>query len=78
VVADAPDSAAIELVHDGVNGFVAGGSGAAELAEAIARVVEAGPALRERTLRWFGENAPRLSLRASARTALERYASARS
>jgi glycosyltransferase involved in cell wall biosynthesis len=78
VVSPGRDNAAVELVHDGVNGFVATGDGATELGDAVARVVEAGPALRERTLRWFEENVPRLSLRASARSALERYASARS
>jgi glycosyltransferase involved in cell wall biosynthesis len=78
VVSPAPDNAAVELVHDGVNGFVARGSGPAELAKAIVRVVEAGPELRERTLAWFEENAGRLSLRASARVALGRYARARS
>jgi glycosyltransferase involved in cell wall biosynthesis len=78
VVSPAPDNAAVELVHDGVNGFVARGAGATELGDAIVRVVAAGPVLRERTLRWFEENAPRLSLRGSARAALERYSRARS
>ena len=78
VVSPAPDNAAVELIQDGVNGFVATGGGATELGDAIVRVVEAGPALRERTLSWFEENAPKLSLRTSARAALERYASARS
>jgi glycosyltransferase involved in cell wall biosynthesis len=78
VVSPAPDNAAVELVQDGVNGFVASGSGALELGNAIVRVIERGAALRELTLRWFEENAPRLSVRASARAVLERYASARS
>jgi glycosyltransferase involved in cell wall biosynthesis len=78
VVSAAPDNAAVELVEDGVNGFVAQDGGAEELAEAIVRVVEAGPALRERTLSWFEQNAQQLSLPASAREVLRRYASARS
>jgi glycosyltransferase involved in cell wall biosynthesis len=78
VVSPAPDNAAVELVHDGVNGFVAKGDGAAELADAIVRVAEGGPALRERTRLWFDENAARLSLRGSASAVLERYSSARS
>lgn len=77
VVAPAPDNAAVELVRDGVNGFVANGGGPVELAEAVLRVAQEGPALRERTRRWFEDNASRLSVRASTRTVLERYARAR-
>jgi len=74
VVAPAPDNAAVELVLDGVNGFVAEADGPVELAAAVMRVAEAGPALRERTRNWFDENASGLSVRASTRTVVERYA----
>ena len=65
VVARAPDNAAVELVEEGVNGFVAASAGAADLAEAILRVSEAGLALRESTGRWFAHNARRLSIDSS-------------
>jgi glycosyltransferase involved in cell wall biosynthesis len=74
VVAPAPDNAAVELVLDGVNGFVAEGDGPGELADAVLRVVQAGPALRQRTRAWFADNAPRLSVGTSTRTVVERYA----
>jgi len=78
VVVRAPDNAAVELVDEGVNGFVAASAEAEDLANAIARVVEAGPALRESTARWFAENARRLSLAASLDVVAESYrASAR-
>jgi glycosyltransferase involved in cell wall biosynthesis len=65
VVAAAPDNAAVELIEEGVNGFVARSAGSEDLAEAILRVHEAGPPLRESTAGWFGRNAERLSLGSS-------------
>lgn len=65
VVVDGPDNAAVELVAEGVNGAVAAGE--RDLADAIVRVVEAGPALRERTAAWYREDARELSAAASAR-----------
>jgi glycosyltransferase involved in cell wall biosynthesis len=64
VVAD-PDNAAVELVEEGVNGFVAASAEPADLADAIVRVHEAGGALRESTRDWFARNAPRLSIAGS-------------
>jgi glycosyltransferase involved in cell wall biosynthesis len=61
VVAD-PDNAATELVEEGVNGFIAESASPEDLAAAILRVHEAGPALRESTADWFARNAERLSL----------------
>jgi len=75
VVAD-PDNAATELVEEGENGIVAASAAPGDLAEAILAVREAGPGLRERTARWFGENARRLSLDASLERVLEYYAGA--
>jgi glycosyltransferase involved in cell wall biosynthesis len=74
VVAAAPDNAAVELVEDGVNGVIALGSDPGAIAEAIVRVHEAGMGMRESTARWFAENAEQLSLDASLRTVLSRYA----
>jgi len=73
VVAD-PDNAATELVDDGENGVVASSASAHDLAAAILRVRDAGPALRERTAAWFASNARRLSLESSLETVLRDYA----
>jgi glycosyltransferase involved in cell wall biosynthesis len=73
VVVAGPDNAASELVSEGENGFVAVTSEADELAAAIVRVSEAGQALRERTARWFAQNAQRLSLESSLQTVLDAY-----
>jgi glycosyltransferase involved in cell wall biosynthesis len=64
VVAD-PDNAATELVEDGVNGFVVASVAPRDLAEAIDRVAEAGPSLRESTAEWFELRSAELSLAAS-------------
>jgi glycosyltransferase involved in cell wall biosynthesis len=74
VVVRGEDNAAAELVTDGENGWVAAGAGAEELADAIVRVADAGPALRESTLAWFRRNARRLSLESSLETVAEAYA----
>jgi len=75
VVVAGEDNAATELVDEGVNGFVAGGSDPASIAEAIACVHEGGIGLRESTARWFAENAEQLSLESSLRRVLESYSS---
>ncbi len=59
VLAAGPDNAAVELVAEGVNGFVAPEPEPEALAAAIVAVHRGGPALRERTAAWFAENAPR-------------------
>jgi glycosyltransferase involved in cell wall biosynthesis len=61
VVAD-PDNAATELIAEGVNGFVAASASADDLAAAMLRVRDAGPALRASTAAWYAENARSLSL----------------
>jgi glycosyltransferase involved in cell wall biosynthesis len=71
VVAD-PDNAATELIEEGVNGFVAPSASAQDLAAAILRVRDGGPALRESTAAWYAEHARELSLADS----LERVAAA--
>jgi glycosyltransferase involved in cell wall biosynthesis len=62
IVVRDPDNAAVELVEDGVNGFVAASASPADLADAIVRVWEAGPQLRRSTADWFAANAQRLSV----------------
>jgi glycosyltransferase involved in cell wall biosynthesis len=68
VVVAGPDNAAVELVRDHANGFVAASDDPQAIADAIVRVHEAGIALRERTARWFEENVERQSLEHSLRT----------
>jgi glycosyltransferase involved in cell wall biosynthesis len=62
VLVRGPDNAAVELVVEGENGFVAPSASAEDLAAAIIRVHAAGHALRESTLAWITENLTRLSL----------------
>jgi glycosyltransferase involved in cell wall biosynthesis len=72
LVAD-PDNAAVELVEEGVNGFVAPSADPGEVAAAILRVRDGGRALRESTAAWFGQNAQRLSLTRSLERVVESY-----
>ncbi len=73
VVAD-PDNAAVELVSEGENGFIAPSASAEDLAAAIVRVHEAGRTLRDSTAAWFTRNAQRLSLQSSLDRVLDGYA----
>jgi glycosyltransferase involved in cell wall biosynthesis len=73
VVVAGPDNAAVELVEDGRNGFVASSAESGDLAAAILRVLDAGPELREATAEWFRSNAQRLSLESSVETVLASY-----
>lgn len=75
VVAD-PDNAAVELICEGENGFVAPSASAADLAEAILRIHAGGMALRDSTSVWFARNASLLSLERSLDTVLEAYGAA--
>jgi len=65
IVVDGPDNAAVELVDDGENGFVAPSAEPRDLARAILRVHDAGQRLRDSTSEWFRRNHDRLSLEAS-------------
>jgi glycosyltransferase involved in cell wall biosynthesis len=76
VVVAGPDNAAVELVEEGRNGFVAGSAEAGDLAAAILRVLDAGPELRDATADWFRANARRLSLESSLETVLASYEAA--
>jgi glycosyltransferase involved in cell wall biosynthesis len=79
VVVHAPDNAAVELVEDGVNGFVAPSADPDDLAVAIARIEASGDALRASTCDWFARNARRLSLASSLERVAHSYSrSARS
>ena len=63
----------MELVEDGVNGFVAPSASPEELAEAIVHTHRAGQPLREATASWFSRNADTLSLESSLQIVLDRY-----
>lgn len=73
VVVAGPDNAAVELIEEGVNGFVCPSSDPAQIADAIVRVYDAGHALRESTARWFATHARELSLESSLQTVLSSY-----
>jgi glycosyltransferase involved in cell wall biosynthesis len=73
VVVAGPDNAAVELVADGENGFIAASASPEDLAAAILRVHQQGSALREATAAWFARNARRLSLARSLEVVLRAY-----
>jgi glycosyltransferase involved in cell wall biosynthesis len=73
IVVAGPDNAAVELIEEGVNGFVCESSDPPAIAAAIVRVHEAGPALRESTARWYALHERELSLQGSLQTVLASY-----
>jgi len=73
VVCRHPDSAATELVSDGVNGAIAESAAAEQIADAIARVLEGGQPLRESTADWFDSHVAWLSMDASVERVREAY-----
>jgi glycosyltransferase involved in cell wall biosynthesis len=74
VVVAGPDNAAVELVSDGENGFIAGSASPQDLADAIVRVSDAGASLRRSTADWFSANARRLSIESSLQAVARSYA----
>jgi glycosyltransferase involved in cell wall biosynthesis len=77
VVVAGADNGAAELVEDGVNGYVAASAEPDDLAAAIGRINEGGPALRASTVEWFQRNSQRLSLEGSLQTVMAAYAAPR-
>jgi glycosyltransferase involved in cell wall biosynthesis len=73
VVVRGEDNAAMELVEEGVNGYVAASASPEDLAAAIWRVHEAGGELRASTAAWFTRHARRLSIDASLDDVVESY-----
>lgn len=61
VVLRHPDSAASEVIVNGINGFLCESADPGEIAAATRQVYEAGQALRQRTLEWFLANAEELT-----------------
>ncbi|NEN07022.1 glycosyltransferase family 4 protein [Diaminobutyricibacter tongyongensis] len=77
VVVAGEDNAAAELVHDGVNGFVAESVSADDLGSAILRVLDAGEGLRVSTLGWFERARETQNLARSVDELLARYEASR-
>jgi glycosyltransferase involved in cell wall biosynthesis len=71
IVVRAPDNAAVELIEDGVNGFVCEPG---EIAGAIVAVHAGGERLRASTRAWFARHADELSIEASLERVLAGYA----
>ncbi|HYZ81045.1 MAG TPA: glycosyltransferase family 4 protein [Solirubrobacteraceae bacterium] len=74
VVVAGADNAAVELIKEGVNGFIASSHAPADLGGAILAIHGAGEALRESTAAWFAESAETLSVDASLETVARAYA----
>ena len=77
VVVAGEDNAAAELVDDGVNGFVAPSSSAADLGSAIRSALDGGAALRTSTLEWFERARELQNLGRSVDELLARYEASR-
>lgn len=77
VVVAGEDNAAVELIAEGVNGFVAPSASAEDLASAIERALEGGAALRASTREWFERARSAQSLDRSIEELLRRYRAAR-
>jgi glycosyltransferase involved in cell wall biosynthesis len=73
VVTAGPDNAAVELVEDRANGFVAPSGRPDDLAEAILRVRRAGDELRRSTAEWYRRHAEELSLEGSLEVVTATY-----
>lgn len=75
IVVAGVDNAAVELIQNGVNGFVAPSAAPEALADAIIRIYEGGYALRQSTADWFTRHAHELSVQTSLQRVLATYAS---
>ena len=74
IVVAGPDNAAVELIDEGVNGFVAASASPRDLADAILRAHASGAELRDSTRQWFGRNARELSVEAAVERVTAAYA----
>ncbi|MFF1571827.1 glycosyltransferase family 4 protein [Leifsonia sp. NPDC058292] len=75
VVVAGDDNAAVDLIVEGVNGFVAADAGPQALGGAIARAVAGGQQLRTSTAEWFVSASRSQNLSRSVDEILERYGS---
>jgi glycosyltransferase involved in cell wall biosynthesis len=76
VVVAGDDNAAVELIEEGVNGFVAPSADPEDIAAAILACQRGGAALRDATAAWFARRAPELTVDDSARAVDDWYSSA--
>jgi len=76
IVVAGPDNAAVELITDGENGYVAPSAGPEDLAAAILAVEAGGESLRDSTARWFARNVEQMAVATSLRTVLDVYRAA--
>ena len=76
IVVAGPDNAAVELIAEGENGYVAASASPSDLAAAIVRVHQGGSELRLATAAWFSRNAERLSLDSSLERVVHSYSEA--
>jgi glycosyltransferase involved in cell wall biosynthesis len=74
IVVRGPDNAAVELVEEGVNGFVTESASPDDLGDAIVRAHRSGTALLDSTAAWFARNSEELSLASSLNAVLAAYA----
>jgi glycosyltransferase involved in cell wall biosynthesis len=65
VVVAGPDNAAVELIEQGVNGFVAASADPDAIAALLLEVVRGGESLRRSTLAWYRSHAGELSIESS-------------
>lgn len=75
VLVHGEDNAAVDLVEEGLNGFVVESPESALLAAAIVRIHAAGPPMRAATMAWFKYNSRTLSLDASLTDVVSAYRS---
>lgn len=73
IVVEGPENAAVELVEDGVNGFVLPSAEPELLADAVVRAAEGGSELRSSTIDWYRRNRDQLSLESSLREVEKAY-----
>ena len=76
IVVQGPENAAVELVEEGVNGFVLASADPELLADAVVRVAEGGSELRSSTIDWYRRHREQLSLESSLREVEKSYSPA--
>lgn len=69
---EGPDNAAVELIHNGENGYASKTHSPLELANLIAQVVVQGDSLRNTTKSWFESNRKHRNLAASVQEISDR------
>ena len=73
IVVAHPDNAAVELVEEGVNGFVAASQSPEDLAACIVKAVRGGTALRKSTWQWASVKGPDMTVTRSMAQVLAAY-----